>query len=167
MAVIDIGDDPIRWNAFMSLRPEVEKAWKKLESTLHSGASSTLPLQLKENARVALSGVVGCKFCNSFGVNSDDNVSRQEQLARDFAVQIATDYRSVDQATFDALSEEFTNEQIVELTAWLCFKFGANVLGAITQLEPAGAELQRMYQEAQDFMVAEERKRADRAAAQA
>lgn len=152
MPVIDIGPDPNRFYALLALRPELSRAWKRLESEMH-GDSSTLPNSLKEHARRALSAHVGCRFCNSFGVVDRAGVSRGEELVLDLAEKIATDHRTIDQGTFDALKEEFTDEQIVELTMWLCFKLGANVLGAITQLEPASEEALRRYETSGEMMV--------------
>ena len=162
MATIDIEDIPNQWDAIMAKRPEVATAWRRLESTLHTGASSTLPLELKENARIALSEHVGCRFCSSFGVLKTEGLTRPEQLAIDFARKIATDHRSIDQATFDELKEEFSDEQILELTAWLCFKLGANVLGAITQLTPAPDTLRAEYDGVVTFMLGQERERNER-----
>ena len=40
-------------------------------------------------------------------------------------------------STFEALRTQFSNEEIVELLAWLCFKYGSNLLGALVKLDPA------------------------------
>lgn len=130
--------------ALLAHRPEILAAWAKLDEAL-MGAGSTLPVSLKENVRVALSQRVGCRYCDSLGSVGDEAPDARESLALAFVQKVLDDPKAVDQSTFDVLREEFTEEQIVELSAWICFKLATNTLGAITGLEPAGEEQQAGY----------------------
>ncbi|MGH3938329.1 MAG: carboxymuconolactone decarboxylase family protein [Pseudonocardiaceae bacterium] len=131
--------------ALLAHRPEILKAWIDLDVAL-MGRGSTLPTALKENVRVALSDSVGCRYCASLGEYNGVKPDVGESLARAFARQIVDDYKSIDVTNFDALREEFTDEQIVELAAWICFKLAANILGTITALEPATEDQRAGYQ---------------------
>lgn len=133
-------------------RPEILAAWAELDKAM-LGRSSSVPVEIKEEARRALSQKIGCVYCATVGGKpADSHADPKMALAVAVAHQIATDYTQIDESTFAALREEFTNEQIVELLAWLCFKFGSNLLGAITKLEPATKAEMKGYN---DFVFGE------------
>jgi alkylhydroperoxidase family enzyme len=126
-------------------RPEILAAWAELDKAM-LGAASKVPVGIKEEARRALAQNVGCAYCATVGGKpSDGHADPKLALAVAVANQIATDYTQIDDSTFEALREEFSNDQIVELLAWLCFKFGSNLLGALVKLEPATEVDQKGY----------------------
>jgi alkylhydroperoxidase family enzyme len=100
------------------------------------GPGSTLPVALKESVRQTIADGMGCRYCASLHTPADRHDGR-ESLAVAFTERVLDDPRSVDAATFDVLREDFSDGQIVELCAWVCFKLGANVFGAIMGLERA------------------------------
>jgi alkylhydroperoxidase family enzyme len=126
-------------------RPEIRAAWEALDDAL-LGAGSTLPVTLKENVRRALATDLGCRYCASFGDPPADPADVAESLAIAFAELAAEDHRSIGAPMFETLREEFTEAQIVELCAWVCFKIGSNMLGAILGLDPSTAEQRREYE---------------------
>jgi alkylhydroperoxidase family enzyme len=117
-------------------RPEILSAWAELDKVFF-GPSSTVPNAIKEEARRTLAQDVGCAFCASLGVPRPDHIDPRESLAVALADQIAHDHKQIDGSTFEALREEFSDEEIVELLSWLCFKLGSNIFGALMQLSPA------------------------------
>jgi alkylhydroperoxidase family enzyme len=118
-------------------RPEILAAWAQLDIAF-LGPSSKVDLEIKEEARRALAQNVGCAYCATLGgLPRADHPDPKEALAVAFAQQLAKDYREIDDSTFDALREEFSTEEIVELVSWLCFKFGSNLFGALMKLNPA------------------------------
>lgn len=125
-------------------RPEILEAWSRLDAAFVD-ASSTLPAGLKEEARRVLSQKVGCRYCASLGAPGGDADDRRTALAVAFTELVLTDHDAIDDATFDVLREEFSDEQILELCAWLCFKYGSNMLGSILRLEPATPEQAQAY----------------------
>ena len=126
-------------------RPEIRAAWDALDDTL-LGPDSTLPVSLKENVRRALATDLGCRYCASFGSPPTEPADIQESLAIAFAELAAEDHRSIGAATFETLREEFTEAQIVELCAWVCFKIGSNMLGAMFGLDPSTEDDRREYE---------------------
>ena len=76
-------------------------------------------------------------------------------LASAFAAQVVASTGSIDDEVFDVMRQEFSVEEIVELCAWICFKFGANVLGALVALEPASEDQIAGYREALDTAAAQ------------
>jgi alkylhydroperoxidase family enzyme len=138
IALADIEANP--FDRAMGNRPEILAAWSELDTTL-LGPSSTVAVEVKEEARRALAQDVGCRFCATVGgLPADEPADAQHALAVAFANQLTADHREIDDAMFAALREEFSDEQIVELVAWLCFKFGANLFGALIQLDPASEQ---------------------------
>ena len=126
-------------------RPEIRVAWEALDDAL-LGPGSTLPVSLKENVRRALASDLGCRFCASFGSPPAEPADSRESLAIAFAELAAEDHRSIGAPMFETLREEFSDEEIVELCAWVCFKIGSNMLGAILGLDPSTEEQRREYE---------------------
>ena len=161
MAIVSTGGNPHQFNAVLAHRPEIATAWKRMDTVLH-GDSSTLPYGLKENARRVLSAQAGCAFCNSFGEPETSDLNAREQLAVRFADALIKDYRSIDESMMAAMREEFTEEELVEFVAWMCFKLGANVLGSVMKLEPASAEMKASAEQTHAALLREDEKRAAR-----
>lgn len=139
----DIDADP--YYRMIGNRPEILAAWAELDKAM-LGASSKVSVDIKEEARRALAQNVGCAFCATVGGKpADEHPDAKMALAVAVANQIATDYTQIDESTFEALRAEFSNEEIVELLAWLCFKFGSNLLGAIVHLDPATQDEMKGY----------------------
>jgi alkylhydroperoxidase family enzyme len=138
-------EDP--FYSILGHRPEVLEAWQRLDHVLLGDPSSTLPVLLKEEVRRSLAQGIGCAFCASVGgLPEDTHPDPKETLAVAFAEQVIENRGEIDDAVFDVLREEFDDRQIVELCAWICFKFGANVLGSLMRLQPATAEQAGAYQ---------------------
>jgi alkylhydroperoxidase family enzyme len=131
----DIDADP--YYRMLGNRPAILAAWGELDKAMLGPASLVL-VDIKEEARRALAQNVGCAFCATVGGEpSADHADPRMALAVAVANQIATDYTQIDDSTFEALRTQFSNEEIVELLAWLCFKYGSNLLGALVKLDPA------------------------------
>jgi alkylhydroperoxidase family enzyme len=130
----------------MGRRPDVLKAFARLDTTLRF--KGLLSLELKEAVRRATAGGVGCEYCQSLGapeVHKDARIS----LAVGFAEVVAADPSGISDATFDVLREEFSEEEIVELVAWICLvSIAGQMFGAVLGLEPASAEEAAEYQQA-------------------
>jgi alkylhydroperoxidase family enzyme len=140
----ELAKDP--FYGVLAHRPEILEAWFRLDKVFF-GPSSALPNELKEEGRRALSQGAGCKLCASFGTPKPDNSDRRESLAAAFADMVVQDHQSISDATFDVLREEFSDEEIVELVSWLCFKLGSNVFGSLMRLAPGTDDQIRAYAE--------------------
>ncbi|MHB8614323.1 MAG: carboxymuconolactone decarboxylase family protein [Candidatus Dormibacteraceae bacterium] len=116
--------------------PEILKAWRELERTVFSAGS--LGPELKEQVRSALAFGNGCEYCQAFGtrptgVYPDPKIS----LAMAFADLFVRDHpAAIDDTTFSVLREEFTDAQISELVAFVCFVSADQRFGATLKLEP-------------------------------
>jgi alkylhydroperoxidase family enzyme len=131
----DIDADP--YYRMLGNRPAILAAWAELDKAM-LGPASLVSVDIKEEARRALAHNVGCAFCATVGGKPASNHDDPRlALAVAVANQIASDYTQIDDSTFEALRAHFSNKEIVELLAWLCFKYGSNLLGALVKLDPA------------------------------
>jgi alkylhydroperoxidase family enzyme len=133
-------------------RPEIERVWSiapDLGTTVGTLSMQVysddrlLPWRVREAARMTIAHVNGCNVCMGWrmpelaaaGVDEelyahvDDpghaTYSAPESLAIEYARVFATDHRSIDDAFFARLKEQFTDPEILELTIcigdWMAF----------------------------------------------
>jgi alkylhydroperoxidase family enzyme len=138
----DVPGDP--YYRLLGHRPEILAAWSSLD-TAFVGGSSTLPATLKEEVRRVLSQEVGCRYCASLGKPDAGHNDPKVALAVAFTELVLNDQKAIDDAMFAVLREEFSDEQILELCSWICFKYGSNMLGSILRLEPATPDEVKAY----------------------
>ena len=135
---------PIEGNNYervMGHRPEILTKWFELDSLMRF--SGMLSPHLKEEVRRSLAPGVGCVFCASLGRAADEHPDVKESLAIAFAQQVfeqSLDLENLDASVFDVLREEFSDEEIVELTCWVLFMIAAQGFGAVMKLAPAPAD---------------------------
>ena len=139
-----LGRDP--WYSRLAYRSDILRPWAELDQVFF-GATSLVDNEIKEEARRTLARGAGCVFCASLGQPRAEHPSRKEELAAAYAELISNDHRQVDAGTFAVLREEFTDAEIVELTAWICFKLGSNIFGALMGLDPATPEQIKGYED--------------------
>ena len=125
-------------------RPDIETIWGVvpdlgaavggLSAAVYDHDSRILPARVREVVRMTIAHVNGCNVCMGWripelaaqGVDEElyahiedpehGDYSDQERLAIDFAQRFATDHRTIDDAYFDRLREQFTDPEIFELT---------------------------------------------------
>jgi alkylhydroperoxidase family enzyme len=137
--------------AVLGNRPEIADAWAALDKVLLTDSSSTLSTSLKEEVRSGLAQGIGCQYCATVGgAHSTEHLDPRASLAGAFAEQVVDNMGKIDDAMFDVLRSEFNGDEIVELCAWICFKFGANVLGALMKLDRATDEQSSAYRDLLD-----------------
>src|SRR3954452_4084178 len=143
MARIDVpageGSESQRVWAFS---PELGAAVGELAGKV-GGKGLSLPWRVREAARMRIAQINGCNVCMGWRVPAlarhgvdeelyahvDDpdagDYSAQERLAIEYADKFAQDHRSLDDAFFARMKAEFSDAEILELTAmigeWLAF----------------------------------------------
>ena len=137
-----LGEDP--FYAILGHRSDILRAWHELDVVFFD-STSKVSNRIKEEARRTLAQGIGCRFCASLGTPADTHPEPKEALAVAFAELVANDHRQINGDTFDLLREEFTEEEIVELVSWICFKLGSNMFGALMALAPATPEQVQGY----------------------
>jgi alkylhydroperoxidase family enzyme len=127
-------------------RPEILKAFARLDAATRF--HGTLPGSLKEAVRGATAGQVGCRYCASLSGERPGEADRRESLAVAFAQLVAQDPAGITDAQFDVLREEFTEDEIVELVAFVCLVgVAGQMFGAVMGLEAASPAEAAEYQQ--------------------
>jgi alkylhydroperoxidase family enzyme len=125
-------------------RPEILAAFGRLDNTIRF--HGLLPGELKEAVRRATASEVGCEYCKSLGAPLTD-LQRRESLAVAFAQMVAQGPAEITDGQFDVLREEFTDDEIVELVAFICFvSIAGQMFGAVMGLEAATDDEATGYQ---------------------
>lgn len=127
-------------------RPEILTAFARMDSAARF--HGLLPASLKESLRRATAGEIGCAYCASLDAGEPPaEMDQRESLAVAFAQMIAQDPGGISDAQFDVLRAEFTEEEIVELVAFVCMVgVAGQMFGAVMGLEAAGPEEAAAYQ---------------------
>lgn len=127
----------------MALRPDIAKSWNALDEAMRF--NGVLHPGLKEEVRRMVAQHSGCAFCASLGapIGSYDDPRLAAAVA--YGQAVAKNPTGVDDATWNELQRHFSEEEIVELTAWIAFMFASEMIGGIMKLEPASPELLAMY----------------------
>lgn len=128
----------------MAHRPEILGKWFELDALMRF--TGLLDAELKEEVRRSLAPTVGCTFCSSLAVAKAEYPDRREELAIAYA-QLLRDPKAIDDAMFDVLREEFTEEEIVELTCWSLFMIAAQGFGAVMGIPTATEQEVGVYEE--------------------
>jgi alkylhydroperoxidase family enzyme len=127
----------------MEHRIEIARKWREVDQLLRF--SGRLDPQLKEEVRRAVSQLSGCRFCASLGEPQASHDDPRMAAAVHFAAAVAGSPNRVSDETFDGLREHFSAEEIVELSTWISFMYGAEMFGAIMNLDPATEPQKKAY----------------------
>lgn len=126
-------------------RPEILQAFGRLDAAVRF--NGLLPRALKEAVRRATASGTGCAYCQSLGAYEPNPDDHRESLAVAYAMLIAEDPTAISEAQFDVLRSAFTDEEIVELTAFICFDaIAGQLFGAALALEAADPQEAAAYQ---------------------
>ncbi|MCJ2148514.1 carboxymuconolactone decarboxylase family protein [Bacillus paralicheniformis] len=96
-----------------------------------------LSKELKEQVRRVLAQGNGCEYCRAKGKPGIPN-QQKTSFAMGFAEVFLAQRERVSDRQFDVLKEVFSEEEITELTAFICFTTAQQYFGALMKL-PADA----------------------------
>lgn len=115
-------------------QPSVMQHWNALGDVL--AGESTLSVRLKEEVRRTLAHQNGCMYCRAKGMPDLKPEEAAISMATGLAELFLHTGGNVDRAVFPVLREYFTEAQISELCAWICFTIASQWFGAALRLEP-------------------------------
>ncbi|SAK95549.1 hypothetical protein AWB75_06928 [Caballeronia catudaia] len=127
----------------MDHRKDISKKWMEMDEFLRFGG--TVDSDLKEEVRRAVAQKSGCKFCASLGDPQPHYDDPRVAAAVRFGTAVAQSPTGIADEVFEELRAHFSAEQIVELSCWVSFMYGAEMFGAIMQLDPATEAVKKMY----------------------
>lgn len=114
---------------------EVMEAWASLGDTLEK--DGMLTKELKEQVRRRLAQSNGCEYCKVKGKPDYDSFDEKTSIAIGF-VEVFLSYAKdeIPDFAYKILKEHFSDEEISELFAFICFATGQQYFGAIMKLKP-------------------------------
>lgn len=131
----------------MGRNPDILRAFGRLDTTIRF--KGKLPVELKEAVRRATAGGVGCEYCASLGAPKDSYDDMRTSVAVAFAQMVAEDPKGISDGMFDVLREEFDEEEIVELVAFICLVgIAGQLFGLVMGLEATTEDEAEAYQAA-------------------
>jgi alkylhydroperoxidase family enzyme len=107
--------------------------WVSLEDCIFS--SETFSAELKEEVRRTLAFNNGCEYCKAKGAPSKIIMDSRTQLAVNVA-DMSSKKTHLSNSEFSALKEIFTDSEISELLALICFITACQRFGALLNLVP-------------------------------
>ena len=129
-ALAEAGGLPVEMLQAMSLRPEILKAFGETGEGVYPGG--ILERALKEKVILKASLHNECQFCihshraimRMIGIpdpqienlEAQEHLTRREALALDYTIRALQDSNRIEESFFDRLQNEFSDEEIVELT---------------------------------------------------
>lgn len=107
--------------------------WIELENVLFH--ASSLSPELLEQVRRTLAFGNECEYCMVKGGKPNlDKEDKKRQIATAFAEMFALDHKSINDAHFEMLKEEFNEREISELCSFISFITANQKLGRIYNL---------------------------------
>ncbi|WP_232297298.1 MULTISPECIES: carboxymuconolactone decarboxylase family protein [Bacillus cereus group] len=113
--------------------PEILQSWSSLEKTLYETGS--LSKELKEQVRRTLAYGNECPYCMAKGKPDDAQKVEAIRVAVTFAKVFVHNRSAIDDAMFDVLKQYWSEAEIVELCAYICFITASQQLGFLFQLQ--------------------------------
>lgn len=107
--------------------------WASLEEAVFS--SDTFSAELKEEVRRILAFNNGCEYCKAKGAPSKNITDSRTRLAA-YIAEMSGKKTQISEEKFSALKEAFTDGEIAELMALICFITACQRFGALLNLGP-------------------------------
>ena len=134
----NVGATP--YERMMGHAPHVLEPWTRLEDVFFKRA--VLPSDLLEQVRRTLALGHGCEYCQAkAGPPDSRHDSLRTSLAVGFAQLFVAGHREIGAKQLQVLREHFTNEELVELIAFVSFMWAGGTFGSILGIKPG--ELRR------------------------
>lgn len=112
----------------------IMNAWNHLGEIL--GDSGKLSAELKEQVRRTLAQKNGCEYCQAKGKPDPETFDEKTSLAVGFAEAFLTYRGNMPESLFEVLKQEWSDQEISELCAFICFTTASQYFGALMGLQP-------------------------------
>lgn len=113
---------------------DILEKWIALDKSFFS--SDTFSAELKEEVRRVLAFNNGCEYCMAKGIPSENIMDSRIRLAT-WLADASTKKTHIDDHEFSKIKKEFTDGEISELLAYICFMTACQRFGALLNLEPS------------------------------
>lgn len=138
-------DDGPWIHRIMAYCPQISAKWNELDVSLRT--EGIIDAEMKEQIRRSLAPGVGCQFCVTVAGPPSDHLDERTSLAISYAQLLRQDPTDIDDSAFDLLREQFTEQEIAELSLWILYAIAYQSFGAVMQVPPATAEETDQYRQ--------------------
>lgn len=118
--------------------PPIMEAWNTLGTNLES--DGCLSAQLKEQVRRTLAQQNGCEYCKAKGKPDPSSYDEKTAIAVGLAEVFLKQRGKIQDSIFNIVKVTFTEKEISELCAFICFTTASQYFGSILSLEPQTKE---------------------------
>jgi len=125
------GDNPL--TKLLGHNPELLKNWMNLLNSFYQ--SCKLDRSLQEEVRRAVAYQIGCAYCMSHGCPTQFIKDVKTKMAVDFAKKVAHTQNQITEQDIVSLKEHFSEKEIAELCAFICYGIGLARFGAILNVD--------------------------------
>ncbi|EJR56664.1 hypothetical protein IIM_00596 [Bacillus cereus VD107] len=122
-----------KFQRLLGHNPDILHSWSMLEDTLNE--TGTLSKELKEQVRRTLAYGNECPYCMAKGRPDDVQKVEEISVAVTFAHTFVHNRNAIDDHMFHVLKQYWTEKEIVELCAYICFITASQQLGFLAQLQ--------------------------------
>ncbi len=120
----------------MGHAPHVLTPWTQLEETFFQ--RSVLPRDLLEQVRRTLALGHGCQYCQAKGGPPDaQHDVLRTSMAVGFAQLFASGHRDIGAKQIEVLRGHFSDQELVELVAFVSFMWAGGTFGSILGIKPS------------------------------
>ncbi len=131
IAYSENGENPL--TKLLGHNPEVMKHWMTLLECFYQNCD--LDRGLQEEVRRAVAYQIGCAYCMSHGCPAPFIEDIQTKAAVDFAKKVAQTQRQILKTDIELLKAHFTEKEISELCAFICYGIGLARFGAVLNVD--------------------------------
>lgn len=114
--------------------PALLKRWMALLDCFYQDCS--LDRELQEEVRRAVAYQIGCAYCMSHGCPSPLIEDIKTRAAVNFAKKVIQIQEPITAGDIELLREHFTEKEISELSAFICYGIGLARFGAVLNVDP-------------------------------
>ena len=125
------GDNPLM--KLLGHNPVLLKNWMQLLDSFYQSCS--LDRELQEEVRKAVAYQIGCAYCMSHGCPTILIKDPKTKIAIDFTKKVLQLERQISEPDIALLKECFTEKEISELSAFICYGLGLARFGAILHVD--------------------------------
>ena len=133
IAYSEVGDNPL--TKLLGHNPVLLKNWMTLLGSFYQNCD--LDRDLQEEVRRAVAYQIGCAYCMSHGCPTQAIKDRKTKTAVEFAKKIVDTQRPIASQDIAPLKEFFSEKEIAELCAFICYGIGLARFGAALNVAPS------------------------------
>lgn len=125
------GNNPL--TKLLGHNPVILKNWMVLLESFYQNCE--LDRNLQEEVRRNIAYQINCSYCKAQGCPTQNIENARTKAAVDFAKKVIQNQKQITKQDITLLSHYFSEKEISELSAYICFIIGLGRFGAILNVD--------------------------------